>query len=106
MARAHERPVGRIAKTGNGLARAAGSVHWYLEYEGPQAVFMDDVGNVFTFPCGTMLALTWSERRANCLVGIYTRVGNPKYQGFAEVRKQLVADLRERLHELYEACAA
>lgn len=106
VARAHDRPVGRITPTGVGLSRAAGAVHWYLEYEGAQVVFMDELGHVFAFPDGTLLAAAWLSRRADCLIGRYTHTHDRRDATFAEMRAQLVLDLRERMRELKQARAA
>lgn len=92
--RAPDRPIARINRSGYGLTMAAGRVEWYVIYEGPQSLFVDDDGQAFCVPQGCALMLRWVERRARWWVGNFSvQRGEP-------LRRHVLADLRERLREL------
>lgn len=100
-----EKPVGRIARNGNGLPRIAGCVHWFALYEGPQTLFVDDAGIAFSLPQGTNAAVRWTQERTRWWVGNYaiplTRRGHcPDLR-----RDEIVSDLRVRLGELARRAA-
>ena len=106
MPRSVDKPIGCITRKHDGLARAAGAAHWYLTYEGPQVVFVSDDGRVFAMPDGSLMAEAWLAHRAPWLVGRYTQVNDRRNSTFAEMRTQIIADLRCRMAELAQARAA
>lgn len=106
MTRATDKPIGTITLSGYGVTRAAGAVHWYLEYEGPQVVFVDADGRVFALRDGTLLADAWLAHHVEWLVGRYDRSGSRQLGAFAARREQLVGDIYARLQELRQVRAA
>lgn len=90
-----DRPIARVNSSGYGVSMAASRAEWYVLYEGPQSVFIDDDGRVFCLPQGCALMLRWIEQRASWWVGNFThgRRGDP-------LRRLILSDLRERLREL------
>jgi hypothetical protein len=92
--RAPDRPIARINGSGYGLEIAAGRAEWYVIYEGPQSLFVDDDGAAFCLPQGCTLMLRWIEVRQAWWVGNFTvHHGEP-------LRRLILSDLRERLREL------
>jgi hypothetical protein len=92
--RAPDRPVARINGSGYGLSMAAGRVEWFVIYEGPQSLFVDDEGRAFCLPYGCGLMLRWVEHRRDWWVGNFSLC-----RGEA-LRPRILAELRERLGEL------
>lgn len=97
--RAPDKPIARISKSGDGVEIAAGRAAWYVIYEGPQSVFVDDGGHAFSVPQGCALMLRWID--AHCAWW----VGNFAAQRGESVRRLILIDLRERLRELRSVAA-
>lgn len=97
-----EKPIGRIARNGSdiGVFRAAGAIHWYALYEGPQHVFIDDDGRVFALPQGMTHADIWITNRHAWWTGNYHVTGTHGARYRDWVRTDIVADLRVRQAEL------
>lgn len=104
MTRAVETPVGRITPSGYGIARAAGAIHWYTLYEGPQMAFVDDVGNVFCLPFGMQREIQMTAQHPAWCLGHYVTNSNRK-RTMEITRQAIVADLRARSRELYGVAA-
>jgi hypothetical protein len=92
--------LGRIARTGFGLSRRAGAVHWFLYYEGPQRVFMDPDGQVFAMPVGLRCEERMCGEHPDWLVGTYSARGKRRDHLGEILRAMLIADLRARADEL------
>lgn len=93
--RAPDRQIARINSSGYGLEMAAGRAEWYVIYEGPQSLFVDDDGVVFCMPQGCGLMLRWIEIRRTWWVGNFAVVRNGE-----PVRRLMLENLLERLREL------
>lgn len=97
--RAHDRPIARVNSSGYGLTMVAGRTEWYVIYEGPQSLFVDDDGRAFCVPLGCALMLRWVEHHRAWWVGNFeVRRGEP-------LRRLILGDLRERLRELRSVAA-
>jgi hypothetical protein len=100
MTRSADAPIGRIARSGYGVSRAAGAIHWYVLSEGPQAVFVADDGRVRCAPVGTSIERLLAERYPEWFCGCYS------YRAATELtRADIAADLRARACELYGVAA-
>lgn len=104
MSRDCKRPIGRVAVSGYGIERTVDAVHWYLRYEGPQSVFMDDDGSVWAAVKGTATELRLLAQHSQWLVGSY-EMGDVRSNTERLHRSYLIDDLRERLRELRELAA-
>lgn len=92
--------LGRIARTGYGLTRRAGAVHWFVYYEGPQRVFMDRDGNVYSMAVGLQCEARLCAAHPQWLVGTYSAGGKRGDRTGDALRALLIADLRARADEL------
>jgi hypothetical protein len=98
--RAPDKPIARInCCSGYGLEAAAGRIAWYVIYEGPQTVFVDDEGRVFAAQQGCSMMLRWIESHQPWWVGNFTaKASDP-------VHKRVLDELRSRHCELRVAGA-
>lgn len=103
MARDTSKPIGRIADSGYGCDRVAHKIDWFIQYEGPQAVFADEEGAVFAFPDGQSLALHWYARHPRWLVGLYCMRAPGSGERFSRMR--CASDLRDQAVALRRAAA-
>ena len=92
-------PIARIKSSGYGVDVAVSRAAWYVIYEGPQTLFVDDEGRAFCAPQGCALMLRWVDARRSWWVG------NFEARDGESVRREILADLRERLHELRQVAA-
>jgi len=97
--RAPDVPIARINGSGYGMDAAVGRTAWYVIYEGPQSLFVDDDGRAFCMPQGCALMLHWCESRPTWWVG------NFELRRRESLRQTIVENLRERMHELRAAAA-
>lgn len=87
-------PIARINNSGYGLDNAAARTTWYVLYEGPQSLFVDDEGRAFCVPQGCALMLRWIESHRAWWVGNFSvQRGEP-------LRRHVMTNLRERWREL------
>lgn len=104
VTRAADKPIGRITKNGYGVGRAAGAIHWYVLYEGPQAAFIDADGRVLCVPVGTATELRLLAQHIDWFIGRYDcglRTGRKTLLS----RESIVGDLRARARELFGVAA-
>jgi hypothetical protein len=92
--RAPDKPIARISKSGEGIDAAASRAFWYVIYEGPQSVFVDDGGQMFALPQGCALMLRWIDAHRAWWVGNFTTQRNQS------LRALILVNLHARLREL------
>lgn len=98
-------PVGHLKNGAGGIARAAGAVHFYAMYEGPQAAFVDPDGRVIAAPIGSNLQVRLFDAHLDWCIGTYASDVRSK-RNIELSRARLEEDLRDRARELREVVEA
>lgn len=104
MTRCAEVPVAHIRASGYGLDRATRRIHWFVLYEGPQTVFVDDMGTVFAAPDGCITERALMAGHVDWCVGRFES-NSTKPRAFQATRDLILENLRERAGELRKVAA-
>lgn len=94
------KPIGYLLANGYGITHAVGEIRWFLDYEGPQSIFVCDRGRVHAMPQDMAITEMWFRTHANWCVGTWTLRAYRASVAAAEMRRDIADNLRARADEL------